>query len=622
MDIILVGSVEYMRFPPKHKAPPLGLLVIREVLKPYFDVEIADFDHMCSLNQLHYGETIEENIKIFTEHIISRKPKAVGFHTRCDSFDISIRIAQKVKESTPDIKIVFGGPHATLTFETCLESFTFIDAISIGESELSVRDLFESLLYDKDLKDVCGIAYRINGTIVTNKPNTVISGKQLSRNRVLDYFPYFSADSDEVGVSIPIEGGRGCPYNCTFCATSIVWKREFRIKTVDALLEEIEYCHKKYSAKHFEIHHDFFTCNRKHIEEFCIRVTNDGLSYSWSCSSRVDVLDRELIMLLKQSGCRNIFFGIETGSPRLQKKINKNLNLANALEVIDGCINAGLNTTVSFIYGLPEESFDDFEKTVSFIETLIKRKSTLLIIQLHNFMIFPGTTDYKKAKNVMYFDKNKLGFVSYFKKFDCTSSRLIESHPSIFSHFYMFDTEARVKYPLLEMLVLLLVSAMQFFPLSVAYMVTKEGLLRLHQRFAPELVALYKEKTSTEALVDHTWTVSSKLIKVFIKSYKDRSLDDKMEFEKLLFGYELEFYNYVISRKEEPCVLTITFDVLEAHHHAKYVKDVQYVRFSRKGSKYSRVVLPSIYGKIYDIPHNLAEVVKCHNVESVESLLH
>ena len=123
---------------------------------------------------------------------------------------------------------------------------------------------------------------------------------------------------------IDIEGGRGCPFSCVFCSTKTFWKSNFRLKENMILIREIGELKNKYDIRRFNIVHDLFTANKSKIIEFCDLVIENQLDIVWGCSARIDTIDEDIAMRLKWSGCDQIYFGIETGSMRMQKLINKN----------------------------------------------------------------------------------------------------------------------------------------------------------------------------------------------------------------------------------------------------------------------------------------------------------
>ena len=132
---------------------------------------------------------------------------------------------------------------------------------------------------------------------------------------------------------IPIEVGRGCPFECTFCSTSHFWKKKFRLKSINKIISEIIH-YANFGFATFNFIHDLFTLDKVFIVEFCTELIKSNLNIKWGCSARLDTLDEELIKLMSKAGCTGIYIGLETYSQSLQSKIKKNLTLTKIILVI------------------------------------------------------------------------------------------------------------------------------------------------------------------------------------------------------------------------------------------------------------------------------------------------
>jgi pyruvate-formate lyase-activating enzyme len=170
---------------------------------------------------------------------------------------------------------------------------------------------------------------------------------------------------------MPIDAGRGCPYNCTFCCTSHFWKRTYRLKSPDRILAYIRYYHDKYGMTTFWFSHDAFTTNRQLVAQVCDKIIESGMKIKWRCSSRIDCVNEELLSKMKQSGLVEIELGIETGSLRMQKLTHKNLNLERAKRLVDFMLKEGILVSLFFMYGFPEETEEDLNDTLELIFNLL-----------------------------------------------------------------------------------------------------------------------------------------------------------------------------------------------------------------------------------------------------------
>ena len=123
----------------------------------------------------------------------------------------------------------------------------------------------------------------------------------------------------------PLEAGRGCPFACSFCSTNDFFRRRFRLKSPEVLVGQMRRMKERYGIQTFDLVHDMFTVDRKKVVAFCEVVESSGHKFHWNCSARTDCIDDGLISHMARAGCIGVFFGIDTGSERMQKVINKGL---------------------------------------------------------------------------------------------------------------------------------------------------------------------------------------------------------------------------------------------------------------------------------------------------------
>src|SRR5262249_32027050 len=143
------------------------------------------------------------------------------------------------------------------------------------------------------------------------------------------------------------------------------FRRKFRLKSPAQMLEHMRAIASRYGIRNFKLVHDMFTVDRKRVVEFCEALIASGEQFGWSCSARTDCVDAELLELMSRAGCHGLFFGVETGSARLQKIIDKGLDLDQSRAVIDTAHRLGMGNTVSLITGFPEENQDDLRETLA-----------------------------------------------------------------------------------------------------------------------------------------------------------------------------------------------------------------------------------------------------------------
>jgi anaerobic magnesium-protoporphyrin IX monomethyl ester cyclase len=157
---------------------------------------------------------------------------------------------------------------------------------------------------------------------------------------------------------------RGCPFNCRFCG-KLPGTRKVRLRTADKVLEEML---RAVSLGYREIYFydDLFTVNRQRVFDLSDSIRKHGLDLPWSVRARVDTVDEELLARMKAAGCRRLYFGVESGSERTLKLMDKRISTAQAMSAVQACRRIGLETVSYFILGFPGETEADMAETVRF----------------------------------------------------------------------------------------------------------------------------------------------------------------------------------------------------------------------------------------------------------------
>lgn len=417
-----------------------GTLLLATILKQNaLDVDIYRFYEADS--NIGFNSFIEKTVN----NILSKKPKIVSFYCRCDCYLAHIMISKKIKEISPDIYIVFGGPQADVSAYDTLNEIPWVDFCCRGEGETTVYPLFSALLNNKDYSNINSLTYRDrHGNIVENPVAPLIED--------LDSLPYtdyslvpkkaidYAIDND---LAAPIDVGRGCPFNCAYCSTSIFWQRKFRIKSADRIINEMLKINETFGISNFKFAHDLFTANKRNVLEFTNKLKASGKDFKWACSSRVDTLDEETIVAMAENGMGAIFIGIESGSERMQKLMNKNLKIKDIINTVSTLLKHDIKVTASFMYGLPEETEEDLEKTLQLVYTLYKfgvRK-----FQFHICSITQGTPYYYQYIDKLTLALNQSDHVGNFGVEECQD--FIKEHTKLFSFCYEYKSEIRDKFP-------------------------------------------------------------------------------------------------------------------------------------------------------------------------------
>jgi len=284
-----------------------------------------------------------------------------GFSTICSTYPLTLRLAAEVKRVHPKAAVILGGPQASAVDLATLKAFDCIDLIVRGEAEETFPRVLESL--DSSALDlIAGVTFRRDATIVRTPNAPPILDLDALPLPAFDLYPEVKGR-----LQVPLELGRGCPFGCTFCSTNNFFGRRFRLKSPRTMIEQMRHVKREYDVEEFGLIHDMFSVDRRKIVAFCEALLDSGERLFWQCSARTDCVDDELIELMARAGCRGIFFGIESGSPRQQKAIGKRLDLEEARRRIRCADRHGIRVAVSLITAFPEETRADLKDTVDFL---------------------------------------------------------------------------------------------------------------------------------------------------------------------------------------------------------------------------------------------------------------
>ncbi len=287
--------------------------------------------------------------------ILDQEPEVVGLTTMCNSYPQTLALARECRALDPTVKIVLGGPQATVVDLQTMERFGWCDAIVRNEADSSPRQVLGRWAGGDDLEGVPGVTWR-------RPDDAIVRNVDAPLPQDLDSLPYpafdrYPLDQVQVGLA-PIEAGRGCPYACTFCSTNEYFNRRYRIKSPQRLIAEMSFLHEQYGVDRFDLVHDMLTVDRRWVQKFCHALLDGGCEFRWGCSARVDRVD-DALSEMAAAGCVGIFFGVETGSQRMQSLVHKHLELDRVMPVMRTCINHDMAPTGSFIIGFPDETIDD-----------------------------------------------------------------------------------------------------------------------------------------------------------------------------------------------------------------------------------------------------------------------
>jgi len=323
-------------------------------------------------------------------------PDLLGIYTMTPMIGSTVKIASIFKSLYPGRKVAAGGPHPSLLPDEVL-GYPEIDFAVRGEGEVTIVELCNELSKpNPDFKKIDGLSYRENGSILNNSDRQLI--KDLDEltfpAKDLLFFPE-RARHRFIGA---MTATRGCPYRCAFCSVQKIWGRGIRYRSPTNVYAEIESLVIKKKQYDFVFWDDSLTVKRKWLFELCDLLIDAPFNIKWGCSTRVDLIDEEMLERMKEAGCGEIGIGIESGSESMLKRIKKDMKLEDALKASDLLNKKKFSWAAFFMVGFPEEEIEDIQATFSLMKRI---KPSNIIFSI--YAPFPGNEFYEemKVKNLL-----------------------------------------------------------------------------------------------------------------------------------------------------------------------------------------------------------------------------
>jgi len=375
---------------------PLGILYLISSLRRKFP---GKFEIKILEQRLH-----NLGIDQITEEIKKFRPDVIGISCMSMEANEALKIVKIAKKINERCIIVFGGPHASMFYEDILKNKE-IDFLITGEGEETFLELIEKLLNNESVESVSGLSFYKNNKKITTPSRNLIEN--------LDEIPFpawdlidFKRYSKQMSMnvychSVPwavIFTSRGCPYQCAYCHN--IFGKRTRFRSPENVVDEIELLTTKYGIKEIQIVDDVFNLDLARAKKICdlIIERNIKIKISFPNGLRGDIMDRELIQKLKKAGCYSITYAIEAASPRIQKLINRNLDLKKISEAIAWSYEEKIPVRGFFMIGFPSETPEEIEETIKFA-----LNSDILIPIFLTVVVYPKTRLMELAKKV-YFD--------------------------------------------------------------------------------------------------------------------------------------------------------------------------------------------------------------------------
>lgn len=335
------------------------------------------------------GGTLEEIAGL----ILANDPQVIGITCLTPRFPITLDIIAACKRLNPEIVAVVGGPHVTGLCGYILDD-PVVDYGVLGEGEEAFLELINNIAAGKPVEQIANLIYRRHGKTEINPIRPFIAD--------LDQLPFPAWDLLKLGNYVDpafyqgphlgLMSARGCPFDCYFCGSRVVWGRRVRYRSPANMVAEIEEAIGKYQIREFMFYDDTFTLNRNRILEFCQVVIDHRLDIRFYAQVRVDTIDLEIVRQLKAAGCFAVAIGVESGNEEILKTMGKTLTKDQIRRGCQVLKTAKMPFLASYIIGHPGDTHETIRQTLDFANELDADQSKFLIATP-----YPGTRFFDMA---------------------------------------------------------------------------------------------------------------------------------------------------------------------------------------------------------------------------------
>jgi radical SAM superfamily enzyme YgiQ (UPF0313 family) len=385
VDVVLLNPIDKTQLKTRLglKVPPLNLMYLASVLeKVSRSVKIID-DNLYEIG----AERIAKFISKFD-------PLVVGVTAATATLKSALRYIELIKKLLPDALTVIGGPHVTFLPLETLRGSEGLDVVVIGEGEETITDLVENFEKKgvKGLDDVRGIAYKRGKKLKINPVRPPIGDLDSIPFPARHLVAFESYKLFDTGIGSMITS-RGCVFACGFCSSSLMMGKRFRTRSPENVVDEMEELVYKYRIKDIEFLDDIFILNKKRAHAIAEEIKKRKLDVRYVASSRVDMLDPELLLQLRKSGLDSMYYGVESGSQQILNLMKKQITLRQAEDAVKVTKRMGIKVITSFILGYPGETIEDLDRTIDFSIKLDPDYAQYSILTP-----YPGTPIYYELK--------------------------------------------------------------------------------------------------------------------------------------------------------------------------------------------------------------------------------
>ena len=369
----------------------------------------------------------------FMSDLESFMPDYLLINAAMPTFNSDLKAVKLAKKRFPNIiTIAKGAPFLTCAKDTIYNN-KYLDIAIVGEAEETLKEILEG----KNYNDILGICYRDKYTakytgkrpFIENLDELPFPARHLVDNNI-----YKRPDNDKPQAVIKVS--RGCPHHCFFCLATPVSGSLVRRRSPQNIILELKECINRYKISNFVFWSDIFTQDRDWVVSLCNKIIDEKLNIVWSCNTRADTVDFDLLKLMYKSGCRLVSVGVESGSQFILDKITKKTTVFEIKDCFKMLKKAKMKSYAYFVIGLPWDDENTIKQSVDFAISLDPD-----FVSFYTAVPLPGTKFYNYAQNYNLFDKDYSFNGSYYypvvKTHSLSKEQIMDLHKFAVRRFYI-----------------------------------------------------------------------------------------------------------------------------------------------------------------------------------------
>ncbi len=375
--------------PSEFKTPilPLGLASIAAYLKQKNkNIDVSALDAWAEkIDFLKLKEKISES-----------KADIVGIYMVSPRYDEAKTTIEICREALPNSLIIAGGPHPSAVPVLTIQEIPQLDACVIGEGEITMSEIASGLPFS----EINGLSYREKEEIKTTTARDFIKELDSLPFPERELFPLKKYKTHPpYGRKNPYFSmitSRGCPFHCAYCSKD-VFRQVFRARSPQKVCDEIEYLISKHNCREIHFYDDDFTMDMKRAEKICDEIVKRKIKINWSCTTRVNLVDENLLKKMKGAGCWLISYGVESGNQQILNSINKGITINQIISAFKLTRKIGISTLAYLMIGLPHETKKSIQETID-----LAKKIKPNFVSWGILIVYPGSQFFKSVQDKTY----------------------------------------------------------------------------------------------------------------------------------------------------------------------------------------------------------------------------